>query len=164
MNIQLRPASSEDAEFLYRVYCTTREQEMAMVPWTHEQREAFLRMQFAAQQSDYSKRFPDARQTIIVADDVDVGRFHTVEVNDEIKILDITVLPNHRGNGIGSFIIREVQTNAQRSDKRVVIYVESFNPSVSFFEKRGFEKIENAGIYFLLECCASSPKNTATPD
>ncbi len=151
MNIQLKPATFEDEDFLYHVYRTTREQEMAMVPWTEEQREAFLRMQFSAQQNDYSKRFPDAKQTIIVVDEVSIGRLHVVETEDKFKILDITVLPDHRAKGVGSSILNDIQAHAQRSGTHVSIYVETFNPSLSFFEKRGFERIENAGIYWLLE-------------
>lgn len=126
-----------------------------MVPWNDEQKEAFLRMQFSAQQDDYGKRFPEARQSVIVADDVNVGRLHTVELEEDIKILDITVLPQHRTKGIASSLLNELFDQARDTGKRLVVYVEFYNPSLGFFEKRGFQKAKDEGIYFMLEWRAS---------
>ena len=151
MKIELQPATSEHESFLYQVYCTTSEQEMAMVPWSDEQKEAFLRMQFSAQQTDYDKRFADGRQSVIVVDDVKVGRLHTLELEEEIKILDITVLPQHRTKGTATSLLNDLLDQARGSGKRVLVYVEIFNPSLGFFEKRGFQKVMDEGIYYLLE-------------
>ena len=48
--ISLRPVQPADAPFLLEVYASTRTSEMALVPWTDEQRHAFISSQFAAQQ------------------------------------------------------------------------------------------------------------------
>jgi len=61
----LRPAAPDDADFLFRVYASTREAELAVVPWTPEQKAAFLRMQFKAQDTDYRARNPEARFLVI---------------------------------------------------------------------------------------------------
>ena len=59
-SIALRPIGPDDLEFLFRVYASTRAAEMAVVPWDEAQKEAFLRMQFAAQDSYYHANFPSA--------------------------------------------------------------------------------------------------------
>ena len=57
-SITLRPAQAEDTEFLFRVYASTRSEELARTPWTEDEKRAFLEMQFNAQEKDYSARFP----------------------------------------------------------------------------------------------------------
>ena len=46
--IELLPVAEDDREFLYRVYASTRADELAAVPWDRAQKEAFLRAQFDA--------------------------------------------------------------------------------------------------------------------
>lgn len=48
MTITLRDADPNDAGFLFAVYASTRVEEMALVPWSEEQRQGFLKMQFDA--------------------------------------------------------------------------------------------------------------------
>ena len=65
-SLGLRPAGPADAELLYRIYASTREEELAVVPWDASVKEAFLRMQFAAQNGYYHENFPDASYDLIV--------------------------------------------------------------------------------------------------
>ncbi len=44
--ISLRPITAEDVDFLYRVYASTRADEMKLVDWDDAQKRAFLEMQF----------------------------------------------------------------------------------------------------------------------
>ena len=60
--ITLRPVAVADDAFLYSVYASTRAEEMTRVPWTPEQKEAFLRMQFTAQKQHYAAEFPHAQR------------------------------------------------------------------------------------------------------
>jgi hypothetical protein len=50
-SVGLRRVDDQDVEFLFRVYASTRTEELAPVPWTDEQKQAFLRQQFDAQSS-----------------------------------------------------------------------------------------------------------------
>ena len=61
--ITLRPAGPDDYDFLVEVYGSTRAEELALVPWTNEQRDAFIRSQFNAQQEHYRKTYPGAATT-----------------------------------------------------------------------------------------------------
>ena len=151
LSVTLRPVSPEDEAFLQGVYASTREQEMAMVPWDEAQKDAFIKMQFAAQQQDYSSRFPEARHSIIVVDDVSAGRLYVAEMEDAIKILDITVLPSHRSRGVGSFLIKELCAAATAARKPLQIYVEGFSPSLRFFERAGFSRVGESGFNLLME-------------
>src|SRR6266536_251448 len=137
--------------FLFEVYASTRAQEMALVPWDDEQRKSFLTMQFVAQHSHYREQFPEASYSVILRDDSAVGRFYILREEREIRILDITVLPEYRNGGVGTTLLRDLLNEAEQSGKRVLIYVETFNPSLRLFERLGFKSIAEEGLNFLLE-------------
>jgi len=154
-NITLRPVNSDDYDFLVEVYGSTRAEEMALTPWTTEQQLAFVRSQFAAQQDHYVKKYPTANHDIIMSDDRPVGRLYVARLDQEIRIIDITLLPGERNAGIGSFLIKQLLDEANRSNKMTRIYVEEFNPSLRLFERLGFSPSEQHGIHLLLQCSGS---------
>jgi GNAT superfamily N-acetyltransferase len=159
-NVTLRPAGPEDRDFLIEVYGSTRAEEMALVPWTEEQRYAFIQHQFTAQTNHYAQTYPAANHDIILSDDRPVGRLYVARLDHEIRIVDITVLPAERNAGIGSYLIKQLLDEANRSGKRTRIFVEEFNPSRSLFERMGFSPSEQHGIHLLLQC---NPSQHLTP-
>ena len=150
-NITLRPVKESDDEFLLTVYASTRAEEMERVPWTAEQKDAFVRMQFAAQKSHYAAEYPRASHDMICADGTPVGRIYLDRDAGRLHILDITVLPQHRNAGIGSFLLRQLLQEAAGSSKPVNIYVENFNPSLRLFKRLGFQVAEENGFQLLLK-------------
>ena len=90
-------------------------------------------MQFEAQHQHYQSRYPNASMSVIKSGDQPVGRLYVAELADEIRIIDITILPEHRNQGIGTKFVKDVlQTGADRR-KPVQIYVENYNPSAAVF-------------------------------
>jgi ribosomal protein S18 acetylase RimI-like enzyme len=156
MTITLRDTQPEDQAFLLEVYTTTRAEELALVPWTEDQRAAFVSMQFNAQDSYYRAEYPEASYQVILDDGERVGRLYVLREPEEIRILDITVLPQYRCKGIGSQLLRELLDEGAKTGanpgKRILIWVEHFNPSLKLFERLGFVKIEEDGFNCQLEC------------
>lgn len=159
-NITLRPVNADDYAFLLEVYGSTRAEEMALVPWTTEQQQAFIRSQFAAQQDHYAKKYPGASHDIIVSGNRRVGRLYVAQLDEEIRIIDITLLPAERNAGIGSYLIQQLLGEANRAGKVTRIYVEEFNPSLRLFERLGFSPSEQHGIHLLMQC---NPNQHLTP-
>ncbi|MFY9607462.1 MAG: GNAT family N-acetyltransferase [Blastocatellia bacterium] len=149
--VTFRPVGPDDEAFLLEVYAGTRLDELAVTPWDESQREAFLRLQFAAQQQHYQNHFPEADHQLIMVDERPVGRIYVAKRSDEVRILDIALLPEERNRGIGSFLIKEVMAEASKAGKPVRIYVESLNPSLKLFERLGFSGVQDIGTHFLLE-------------
>jgi ribosomal protein S18 acetylase RimI-like enzyme len=147
----LRPVRQEDEEFLFDLYASTRTEELSQIPWDEAQKRAFLLMQFAAQQQHYRSRFPEGEHQVIVKDGRSVGRIYTARTDEEIRILDIALLPQHRNAGIGTTLLKEVLADAKRSGRAVRIYVETFNPSLRLFERLGFSSVESSGLHHLME-------------
>src|SRR3954454_19009309 len=124
--VTLREAEEIDKQFLTSVYGTTREAELAMVPWSDEQRAAFVAMQYTAQADHYQRNYPESRQLVIYLDDQPVGRLYINRGSEEIRILDMTVVPSFQGRGIGGYLIGQLQGEARVAQKPLTIYVESF--------------------------------------
>ncbi|HUS11922.1 MAG TPA: GNAT family N-acetyltransferase [Pyrinomonadaceae bacterium] len=150
-SITWRAVAPDDYAFLLEVYASTRADEMALVPWNAEQRQAFVKMQFAAQQEHYQNTFPTASHQIILLRGRPVGRLYVARLEQEIRIVDITVMPPERNAGIGSFLLNGLMDEARRLGKLVRIYVEDFNPSLRLFERLNFKPVEQQGIHLLLE-------------
>jgi ribosomal protein S18 acetylase RimI-like enzyme len=143
----LRPVEPDDREFLYRVYASTRTEELAAVPWDDAQKDAFLRAQFDAQDAWWGENYGGASFDVIVVDGEPAGRLYLHRGDTEIRIVDIALLPEHRGKGIGTQLLRDVI--AER--KRVTIHVERMNPALRLYERLGFEVAEDKGVYLFLE-------------
>lgn len=149
-SVSLREVTPDDDEFLVRVYASVRESELALTNWNAAQRDAFVRMQFAAQQTHYRTHYPTGVHQIILLDGLPVGRVYWADLKDELHFLDITVLPEYRSRGIGTPIIKGLLERAA-ADKPARIYVESFNPSLRLFERLGFTGVKADGCLLLLE-------------
>jgi len=154
--ITLRPATAADDDFLLSVYSSTRAEELNRVPWTAEQKEAFVKMQFAAQKQHYAATFPQASHDIIYLDETAAGRIYLDRGDSAFHILDITVLPQYRNQGIGSLLLRRLIDEAGKSVKPATIYIESFNPSLRLFERLGFQKDQEKDFQFLMKWQAHS--------
>ncbi|HEY7066456.1 MAG TPA: GNAT family N-acetyltransferase [Chloroflexota bacterium] len=157
--ISLRPAVPEDQPLLYRVYAGTRAAEMAQVDWTPEQKEAFVRMQFTAQDSYYREHYVNAAFLIVLADGVPVGRLYVARWPDQIRIMDVALLPEYCNRGIGSRLLRDLQAEAREAGKPLHLHVEQFNPALRLYARLGFRPIAERGVYFELEW---SPEEQAT--
>jgi ribosomal protein S18 acetylase RimI-like enzyme len=150
--ITLRPVQESDDEFLLKVYGSTREQELAQAPWTAEQKRQFVRMQWEAQRNHYAAQHPQASHEIICIEGIAAGRLYLDRSGEKFHILDITILPEHRNRGAGSFLLNQIMAEANEAGKPVSIYVETFNPSLRLFQRLGFTPIQQEGFHLLLQC------------
>jgi ribosomal protein S18 acetylase RimI-like enzyme len=152
--IHLRPVLPEDAEFLYRVFSGTREREMELVPWDTAQKELFLRSQCHAQRVHYEKYFPQATHDIILCGEHLAGRLYVDRTDEAIHIVDIALLSEYRGAGIGTRLLQDLLREARDSGRVVRIHVEKHNPALNLYQRLGFQIQNDAGVYFLMEWTA----------
>ncbi|MDO8964026.1 MAG: GNAT family N-acetyltransferase [Coriobacteriia bacterium] len=150
----LRPAGESDVEFLHAVYACGRTDELAAVPWTDEQKAAFLRFQSEAQLAYYRDHYQRAEYSVVVVDGVDVGRIFVEHRGEDLRLMDMGLLPEYRGRGIGSALIEGVIERSGRIGLPVVLHVESFNPAKRLYERFGFVDDGEVGAYrrMVLRC------------
>jgi ribosomal protein S18 acetylase RimI-like enzyme len=149
--VELLPAAAGDREFLYRVYASTRAEELAVVPWDDAQKEAFLRAQFEAQDRWYREQYPRASYGVIVVGGAPAGRLYLNRGEAEIRIVDVALLPEHRGDGVGTSLLRGLIAEADATGKSVTIHVERMNPALRLYRRLGFSIAEDKGVYLFLE-------------
>jgi ribosomal protein S18 acetylase RimI-like enzyme len=157
-DIAFRPITSEDAEFLYTVYAKTRAEELSVVDWTEPQKDAFLRAQFNAQHQAYQETYRGGDFQVILRNGQPAGRLYLARWEREIRIVDIALLPEYRKAGIGSAILKDILAEGARGGKRVSIHVEMFNPALTLYERLGFRKLREHGVYYFMEW---SPESSA---
>ncbi len=121
---------------------------MALVDWSESQKEAFLHMQFDAQRRSYLLQFPEAQFQVIMLEGVPAGRLITDRSGEDIRIIDIALLPEQRNKGTGTILLRELQAEAVRAGKMLRLHVEFFNPAQHLYERLGFIGVGQSGLYY----------------
>jgi GNAT superfamily N-acetyltransferase len=145
--LTLRPATGGDTEFLHAVYASGRTEELTAVAWSAEQKASFLRSQSEAQLTYYAEHYPRAEYAIIVHDGSDIGRIFIERRDEDLRLMDMGLLPEHRGHGIGTALLRNVIERAESLGLPVVLHVESFNPARRLYERFGFVDDGEVGAY-----------------
>jgi ribosomal protein S18 acetylase RimI-like enzyme len=148
--LSLRTAGPEDEAFLHRVYAGVREEELAVVPWTDAERDAFLAQQFDAQDAYYRQHYEAAAFDVIEFDGVPVGRLYVARWDEEIRVIDIALLPAHRGRGIGTALLGELVAESDATGKRLTIHVERYNRALELYRRLGFSVVDDLGVYLFL--------------
>lgn len=148
--VSLRLATPADTEFLVAVYAATRMEELAVTGWSDEQKAEFCQMQFTAQDSHYRQHYPTAEFSVIEVSGTPVGRLYVDRWKEEIRIMDIAILPEHRGHGTGTRLLAGLQREAAETGRCLSIHVESFNPALRLYERLGFQMTEDKGVYQLM--------------
>ena len=146
-SLALQAASRADTEFLYEVYASTRAEELAPVPWSTAQKDAFLRQQFGAQDAHYRQHRPEAEFLVILDRGEPVGRLYVHESADQLILMDIALLPDHRGQGIGTRLVEALLARARARDVPVTLHVEAENPARRLYARLGFVDAGEDGFY-----------------
>ena len=149
--LSLRPITPCDMDFLFRVYTSTRADEMKLVDWPDAQKTAFLTMQFQAQHGHYQAHYRGAQFDVIERDGVPVGRWYVHRRTDTLHVMDIALLPDCRRQGIGTALIGALMLEAMDSVGRITLYVEIFNTALRWYERLGFHPIGEEGVNLLME-------------
>jgi ribosomal protein S18 acetylase RimI-like enzyme len=149
-SIRLRPAQAEDQAFLLDLYRSTRADEMAAWGWDQAQQQAFVALQFRAQQAHYAD-YPNTDHQIILDDQGLIGRLLLSRLEDEIRLVDIALLPEHRGQGIGRRLIEGLFAEAAGAGKAVRLHVGKDNRAVPLYTRLGFQIIGDKETHFFME-------------
>jgi ribosomal protein S18 acetylase RimI-like enzyme len=122
---ELREATEHDREFLFRVHCAAiRDSVEALWGWDEE-----------LQRGLFDERFARDPYQVIQVDGEDAGVLVVEELDDEMFLKLIELLPTAQGHGVGSSIIRSLQAR----DKPMTLRVLTTNPrAAALYERLGF--------------------------
>ena len=150
-SVSVRPVTAGDEDFLLEVYKSSRGDDLRGLGWAEDRISEFLSMQYEAQQRFYESEYKRAADEIVLLAGKPAGRM-TVERRDyEIRCVDLALLPEHRGGGVGAFLIAKLQDEARRVNKPLRFQVIRFNRAVNLFERLGFVRTSETGTHFQME-------------
>jgi ribosomal protein S18 acetylase RimI-like enzyme len=150
--VALRPVAPEDERLLLEIYAGTRADELAQIPWSEAQREAFLKMQLAARDRSYRMYYDGLEDSIILFNGEAVGRLLVVRGGEEFRLADIALLPEYRRAGIGSALVKELVEEAGRQGKPLRLQVEKPNvQALRLYERLGFATTGENDTHFQME-------------
>ena len=151
MPVSLRPALPEDEPFLFALYASTRAEEMATWGLVGAQAEMFLRMQHAAQQQHYRATLPHAEHRIVEQDGKPIGRLLVDRRADEFRLVDVALLPEHRGRGLGTSLLQDLLAEARAASKPVRLHALRGGRAAALYAKLGFSAAGEEGPYTSME-------------
>jgi ribosomal protein S18 acetylase RimI-like enzyme len=154
--LTFRRITDADLPFLARVYASSRADELAPTGWSDQLKALFLDQQFRAQHAHYQQYYPQADWLVAMWNSEDIGRLYIERWPSQHCLIDIALLPAHRGKGLGTALLRDVMDEAAACGKAVSIHVEKFNPAMRLYRRLGFETEEDKGVYDLMRWSEAS--------
>lgn len=163
--ITVREEQRQDEDFLFQLYASTRQEELDAWGWPAEMRKSFLTMQFKASQSR-REALPDAEFQIVLLDGVKAGRMIVHRSREELRLVDIALLPEHRNQGIGAALLQRIFGEAAATHKPIRLHVLKGNRAARFYERLGFVLICETELHLELEwrARATAPSKPQVPD
>jgi ribosomal protein S18 acetylase RimI-like enzyme len=150
-SIRLRPEVPVDEPFLLRVYASTRHDELAATGWDAGRIGAFLKMQFNLMRRGYAAQRANAQFSVVLLKDRPIGRLVVDRSEEAIELVDVALLPEDRGQGIGTSLIRELQAEANRTGKPIRLQVLKQGRPVRWYARLAFGQVRDDGVYVTME-------------
>lgn len=150
MNLNLRLVTPADFTFLRLLYGTTRAHELEHINWDQAARERFVDQQFQAQRSYYQAHYADAEQYVIEQAGQPIGRAYLLWTDTHLQIIDLALLPEACGRGIGGELLGRFLERVDREGLSAGLHVESYNPAQRLYFRHGFEVVGENGVYLKL--------------
>ncbi len=152
MQFTLAPAAASDSGFLWRLFESTRGQQFAQIPLPPAERETLVRMQFTAQQTGYRDQYPQSQDFIVMMDDRPAGRLWLNESAGEIAIVDIAIVPEYQGGGLGTAVLGRIVRDAALAGKTIRLRVDRMNfRAARLYRRLGFEVVSGNEVFEEME-------------
>ena len=150
-SITLRPATEDDQDFLLTLFKSSRGDDLRGLGWSEDRISEFLAMQYEAQQNFVATDHPELNDQIVLLEGTPVGHLAVEQRPNEIRLVDLALLPEHRSSGTGALLIQELQTQAAAAKRPLRAQVIRFNRAVGLFERLGFRRTSETGTHFQME-------------
>lgn len=139
----LRPVTPADDAFLFELYASTRP-ELAALGLGEAHQQMLLRVQWMAQRQGYQSRYPRGEHQLVLVEDAPVGRLWVAREPEELRLVDVSLLPVKRGSGVGTALLRALQQEAAALGQPLRLSVARDNPAQRLYARLGFTPVGGA--------------------
>lgn len=157
--ISTAAAGPGDEFFLFEAFVSVRLPDFAELALSEAELESFMKIQYEARRRTYAERYPNLRTELVKEADEPIGFVCTAETADTIAVVDVALLKPYRGRGIGSMLIRRLQTSAAKAGKRIRLTVAMDNAALRLYQRLGFVPCGEAPPYVSLEWIAEAERS-----
>ncbi|TCS16124.1 GNAT family N-acetyltransferase [Caulobacter sp. BK020] len=162
IRIALRPEVEADAAFRLALFRTSRGPGWDQLPLPADMLAQIMEQQFHAQTQGYRAAYPRARLEIVTVNAEPVGRLATDRSADALHLIDIAVVPERRGQGIGGAILRALMDEAAAAGRPVTLQVARDNLAAQrLYHRLGFALTGADETYLTL--CSTTHSQTPSP-
>jgi hypothetical protein len=151
ISVSFRPVTPEDQPLVLELYGIVRDPEFAPLGLNQQQRDDLMTMQLALMTQHYESHHPNRMETIILRDGEWAGRLIVMDMEEEVRLGDIMVRPEHRRFGICTSVMRYWVAEGIRKNKPITLHVERFNPAKNMYEREDFVVVGESPTHFLME-------------
>jgi len=149
-SITLRPVDETDEDFLIELYKSSRGDDLRGLDWSEDRISEFLEMQYEAQRNLQDDNGHVIEQLVLMKGRP-IGRLSIAAGADEIRCIDLSLLPEYRNQGRGTLLIQRLQEQARSATLPLHLQVIRFNRAVNLFERLGFRRTSETGTHFQME-------------
>lgn len=145
--VELRPVVlPDDEDFLKDLYFSTRD-DLSLLPLGELQKQALITMQYSAQKQQYAVQYPGASHDLILSGQVPAGRLLVNREAGKIYLVDIALLAEYRGAGIGTAIMNDLVEEAENTGAVLGLHVMKTNPAARLYIRMGLAVTADDGLY-----------------
>ena len=148
---RLRDELDADLPALSQLYASTRWDELKPVAWSDEEKLAFLADQFDKQHRHYLQNYPGALWLVMEVEGAVAGRIYLHPSESDIRLMDVALVPQWRGQGVGTRLLTALAAQADASARSISLHVEPYNPAIGLYRRLGYADVETRGYYLFME-------------
>jgi ribosomal protein S18 acetylase RimI-like enzyme len=152
MTLSRRPETTDDEPFLRRLMVEIISAQLAASAWPQPLREQIVQSQSKVLLEGIRTSAAGAPGTISLEEDQPVGWYVVASREDEILLVNLMILADHRGKGIGSAIIQDLLAESDHSRKPLRLTVRAGNDgAIRLYERFGFQRLGGDEVNHLME-------------
>lgn len=145
--LHVRPATGADQLFLAQLFASTR-QDLQLIDQSAAATVELMDLQFRAQTQGYGQQFPNALYFVIEKHHVAIGKVTLDFGSNEIRVVDIALLPQARGQGYAAAVFQSLQLAASKVGTPMTLTVLSSNlPAKQLYARLGFQPADLSPPY-----------------
>src|SRR4051812_11480153 len=136
----LSPVRDADSATFFDLFVRVRAHDLGAAAWPEAIRAATLRIQFDAHRRGYGERYPAADTSLLIDQGEPIGWAVVDRAGTSIHLVDIAVLPERRGRGAATAVLRALQDEAAHGTRPLTLTVLRGNlAAIGLYSRLGFE-------------------------